>query len=65
MSSPEFKPWWTKVNQYLDFQERTEFVQGAKGLNPNLPHDILMGMLSTGYINNKFEKPQSHTGKKK
>jgi hypothetical protein len=23
-----------------------------------------MGMLSSGYINDKFERPQSHTGKK-
>jgi hypothetical protein len=64
MSSPEFKPWWTKVNQYLAFQEIQEFTQGANGLNPNLRHDVLMGMLSSGYINDKFERPQSHTGKK-
>jgi hypothetical protein len=64
MSSPEFKPWWTKVNEYLAFQEKQQFTQGANGLNPNLRHDVLMGMLSAGYMNDKFERPQSHTGKK-
>lgn len=64
MSSPEFKPWWTKVNDYLALEEKQQFLQGANGIRPNLRHDVLMGMLSAGYINNKFEKPQSFTGKK-
>jgi hypothetical protein len=63
MSSPKFTPWWKKVNDYLSFEERKEFVQGANGLRPNLPTDVLMGLLSSGYVNNKFEKPQSYTGK--
>lgn len=64
MSSPVFTPWWKKVNDYLSFEERQEFLQGANGLRPNLAQDILLGNLSAGYVNNKFEKPQSHTGTK-
>jgi hypothetical protein len=63
MSSQEFQPWWKKVNDYLSFEERQEFLRGAGGFKPNLAQDVLMGMLSSGYVNNKFEKPQSHTGK--
>ena len=63
MSSP-FKPWWEKVNDYMSFQERQEFLRGAGGYMPNAQHDILMGVLKAGYVNNTFEKPQSHTGKK-
>jgi hypothetical protein len=63
MSSPKFQPWWKKVNDYLSFEEREEFLRGAGGYRPNLPLDVLMGMISSGYVNNKFGKPQSHTGK--
>jgi hypothetical protein len=63
MSSQDFTPWWKKVNNYLSFEERKEFTQGANGIRPNMPLNIMMGMLSSGYINNKFEKPQSFTGK--
>jgi len=63
MSSQDFTPWWKKVNNYLSFEERQEFLRGASGYKPNLPLDVLVGMLSSGYVNNKFEKPQSHTGK--
>ena len=63
MSSNSFTPWWKKVNDYLSFEEREEFLRGAGGYKPNLAQDILVGMLSSGYVNNKFKKPQSHTGK--
>jgi hypothetical protein len=63
MSSPKNMPWWEKVNDYLSFEERKEFTQGANGLRPNLPLNVLMGQLSSGYINNKFEKPQPYTGR--
>jgi hypothetical protein len=63
MSSQDFTPWWKKVNNYLSFEERQEFLRGASGYRPTLPLDVLVGMLSSGYVNNKFEKPQSHTGK--
>lgn len=64
MSSPEFTPWWKKVNDYLSFEERKEFTQGANGIRPNQPLEAMMGMLSTGYVNNKFEKPQPYTGRR-
>lgn len=63
MYSPKFTPWWKNVNDYLSFDERKEFAQGAGGLRPNLPLDVMMGVLNAGYVNNKFEKPQSHSGK--
>lgn len=62
MSSQDFTPWWKRVNHYLSFEERKEFAQGALGTKPNLPLNIMMGMLSSGYVNNSFEKPQSFTG---
>lgn len=65
MSSQDFRPWWEKVNSYLSFDERKEFERGAIGLRPNNSFEVIMGMLKAGYVNNKFEKPQSHTGKKK
>jgi hypothetical protein len=64
MSSQEFTPWWKKVNDYLSFEEREEFLRGAGGFRPNLKQEIYLGALSAGYVNQKFEKPQSHTGKK-
>ena len=63
MSSPKFTPWWEKVNDFNSIEERKEFTQGANGLRPNLPIDIMMGVLSAGYVNNKFEKPLPYTGK--
>ena len=63
MSSPEFQPWWEKVNDFLSFEERQEFLRGASGYRPNNQQEVLFGMLKKGYVNNKFEKPQSHTGK--
>ena len=65
MSSPEFTPWWKRVNDFLSFSEVTEFKKGISGYRPNNAQEALMGMLSSGYVNNKFEKPQPHTGKKK
>lgn len=65
MSSQDSKPWWEKVNDYLQFDERQEFVRGARSLRPNNSFEVIMGMLKSGYVNDKFEKPQSHTGKKK
>lgn len=64
MSSQDFNPWWKKVNNYLNFQEIEEFKKGISGYRPNNSMETLFGMLSSGYVNNKFEKPQSHTGKK-
>lgn len=64
MSPKDFTPWWKEVNSFLSFEERREFTQGANGIRPNLPLDVMMGMLSSGYVNNSFEKPQSYTGKK-
>jgi hypothetical protein len=64
MSSPEFAPWWKKVNDYLQFEERQEFLRGVGGYRPNNKQEAMMGMLSAGYVNNKFEKPQPFTGKK-
>lgn len=64
MSSQDFTPWWKKVNTYLSFEERKEFTQGANGLQPNLPLNVMMGMLSSGYVNSSFEKPQSFTGRR-
>lgn len=65
MSSPDFKPWWKRVNDYLSFEERQEFLRGANGYRPNLAQDILLSNLSAGYVPNKFEKPQSFTGKRR
>jgi hypothetical protein len=64
MSSPDFKPWWERVNEYLSFDEREEFERGAMGFRPNNQFEVVIGMLKAGYVNKKFEKPQSHTGKK-
>jgi hypothetical protein len=64
MSSQKFNPWWKKVNDYLSFEERQEFKKGVSGYRPNNSQEVLLGMLSSGYVNNKFEKPQSHSGKK-
>jgi hypothetical protein len=63
MSSQDFTPWWKRVNDYISFEERKEFTQGANGLRPNLPLNVMMGMLSSGYVNDSFEKPRSYTGK--
>lgn len=65
MSSSNFKPWWERANEYLSFDERKEFIRGYKGYRPNNPTEVILGLLSAGYVRNKFEKPQSHTGKKK
>jgi hypothetical protein len=64
MSSPEFKPWWNRVNEYLNFQEIEEFKKGVSGYRPNNAQETLIGMLSAGYVRNSFETPKSHTGKK-
>lgn len=64
MTSPEFKPWWERTNEYLKFEERENFLRGVGGYRPNQKMEALMGLLSAGYVNNKFEKPQSYTGKK-
>ena len=60
----QFQPWWERVNDFYSFEERQEFLRGAGGYMPNAPQQILLGALKAGYVNNKFEKPQSHTGKK-
>jgi hypothetical protein len=64
MFPQKFDPWWKKVNSYLNYQEIEEFKRGVSGYRPNNAQETLLGMLSAGYVNNKFEKPQSHTGKK-
>lgn len=64
MFSSNFKPWWERANEYLSFDERQEFIRGAGGFRPNNPQEVILGMLRAGYVNNKFEKPQSYTGKK-
>jgi hypothetical protein len=65
MTSPEFTPWWEKPNEFLRFDEREEFRQGIKGVRPNIRQEMLFNMISAGYVNNKFEKPESYTGKQK
>jgi hypothetical protein len=64
MSPKDFTPWWKEVNNFLSFEERKEFTQGSNGIRPNLPLDVMIGVLSSGYVKNSFEKPQSYTGKR-
>lgn len=64
MSNNDFKPWWEKVNEFLEFEERDEFLRGATAYRPNLRQDIMFSMMSQGYVRNKFDKPEPYTGKK-
>lgn len=65
MRSADFKPWWEKVNAFQNFEERQEFLRGLQGYRPANSQDIMLGMISSGYVRNKFEKPNPHTGEKK
>lgn len=65
MSSPDFKPWWEKPNDFLVFEERENFLQGVKGYRPNSRQEAMFSMINAGYVRNKFEKPESYTGKQK
>jgi hypothetical protein len=65
MSAQDFKPWWDRVNEYLAFDELSEFQRGAGGYRPNNRQEALVAMLSAGYVRKQtFEQPKSHTGKK-
>lgn len=63
MFSRESSPWWERVNDYLQFDERDEFIRGALGFRPNNKQEIIVGMLTAGYVRNTFAKPEAHTGK--
>ena len=56
--SSNYSPWYKKVNDYLDFEEREQFLRGAFGFRPNIKFEAIMSNLSSGYVNNKFEKAQ-------
>ena len=59
MSDQNFNPWWKHVNDYLQFEERQEFLRGAMGYRPNNKQDAMFGLLLAGYTNQKFEIPKS------
>jgi hypothetical protein len=59
MSDQNFNPWWKHVNDYLQFEERQEFLRGAMGYRPNNKQDAMLGMLLAGYTNQKFEIPKA------
>lgn len=59
MSEKDFSPWWNKVNNYQNFDERQEFLRGAMGYRPNNRHEAMMAMYAAGYVNQKFNIPKS------
>lgn len=65
MRPVDFKPWWERVNEYLSFDEREEFIRGATAYRPSQEMDIIMGMIKAGYVRKAPETPQPYTGKKK
>jgi hypothetical protein len=65
ISNKDFKPWWEKVNDFQNFSELDEFKRGAMGYRPSNPSDIILGIMRSGWVRTKFEKPEPYTGKKK
>jgi hypothetical protein len=61
--SSNFNPWWKRVNDYLLFQEKEEFLRGVGGYRPNNRQEAMFGQLVSGYVRNQFQQPKSHTGK--
>lgn len=64
MRPSDSKPWWEKVNDYLSFEERDEFLRGASAYRPSQEMDIIIGMMKAGYVKKAPQTPQSYTGKK-
>lgn len=60
----ELTPWWDRVNDYYLFDERNEFARGAIAYRPNNQQDMMLALISAGYVNNIFAAPKSHTGKR-
>lgn len=63
MNAKDFKPWWDKVNNYQNFDERKEFVRGATGVRVNNRQEEIVALYAAGYVNGKFAQPKS-LGKK-
>jgi hypothetical protein len=63
MNAKDFKPWWDRVNEYQNFDERKEFIIGATGYRVNNRHDEIVALYAAGYVNGKFAQPKS-LGKK-
>jgi hypothetical protein len=59
MSEKNFNPWWKHVNDYLQFEDREEFLRGAMGYRPNNKQEAMLGLLLAGYTNQKFDIPKS------
>ena len=59
MSDQNFNPWWKRVNEYLQFEEKDEFLRGAMGYRPNNKQEAMLGLLLAGYTNQKFDIPKS------
>jgi len=59
MSDQNFNPWWKHVNDYLQFEERQEFLRGAMGYRPNNKQEAMLSLLLAGYTNQKFDIPKS------
>jgi hypothetical protein len=59
MSEKNFNPWWKHVNDYLQFEDREEFLRGAMGYRPNNKQEAMLGLLLAGYVNQKFDIPKS------
>lgn len=59
MSDQKFNPWWKRVNEYLQFEEKEEFLRGAMGYRPNNKQEAMLGLLLAGYVNQKFDIPKS------
>lgn len=62
--SSNFKPWWERVNDYLSFDERKEFLRGATSYRPSTKQDIMLSQIKAGYVRDTFVRPESYTGKK-
>jgi hypothetical protein len=59
MPNANWKPWWDKPNDYLIFEDREEFIRGALGYKPNNKQNMMVALLSAGYVNGKFAQSQS------
>lgn len=59
MSDQNFNPWWKRVNEYLQFEDKDEFLRGAMGYRPNNTQEAMLGLLLAGYTNQKFDIPKS------
>lgn len=60
----KFNPWWKRVNDYLVFQEKEEFLRGAAAYRPNNRQEAMFSQIISGYVRNVHQQPKSHSGKK-